>query len=333
MQHKKLYTIYIGLSILLLLLFIADVSVGTTNIHLADALRAWWHNDSTLQSDILLHYRLPKSIVAVMVGISLSISGLQMQTLFRNPLADPYILGISAGAGLGVALFVLGKPLFVTSAWWQWGQAFAAWVGAVGVALLLVLIAGRVRSIMTLLILGVILGSAVSALINLLQYFGEAASLKSYVLWTMGNVGNVSQVQLLVLCAITAFGSIVALLSHNTLNALMLGEEYARSIGYNVSLHRTLIIFTATLLTGAAVAFCGPIGFIGIAVPHIARMILQNANHRYLLPATMLTGACVLLLCDTLSQLPGNAAVLPINTITALLGIPIVIFVILRNRL
>lgn len=331
-MQKPAYTLYCCLSVLLLCLFAADVAFGSVLISPLDALKAWQDEAVTPQSVILFHYRIPKAIVAVVVGMSLSVSGLQMQTVFRNPLADPYILGVSAGAGLGVALFLLGAPLFATLAWFSLGQAFAAWVGAAGMMLLLIVVSARVRDIMAILVLGVILGSAVSALITLLQYFGQSAALKSYVLWTMGNIGNVSAAQLAVLCATTLAGGAAALCSCKTLNALMLGEDYARSIGYRVTLHRTLIILTATMLTGTATAFCGPIGFVGIAVPHVARMLCRNADHRRLMPVSMLLGACALLLCDILSQMPGFDTSLPINTITALLGIPVVIFVIIRNQ-
>jgi iron complex transport system permease protein len=325
--------IYFCLSFLLLLLLIADVAVGSTTVAPLEALKAWLCGEDSPQSIILFRYRIPKTITAIMAGVSLSISGLQMQTVFRNPLADPYILGVSTGAGLGVALFLLGAPFFSTFALFSLGQAFAAWVGAAGIMLLLVAVSARVRDIMAILVLGVILGSAVSAIITLLQYFGQAAALKSYVLWTMGSIGNVSASQLVILCATTLTGSIAALFSCKALNALMLGEDYARTLGYRVGLQRTVFILIATLLTGAVTAFCGPIGFVGIAVPHVARMLCRSANHGVLMPVSMLLGACALLLCDVLSQLPaGYDTSLPINTITALLGLPVVIFVIVRNQ-
>jgi iron complex transport system permease protein len=318
------------------MLLVADVLLGSEPVPLSAAWRALLGAEQSHLSQIILAYRLPKAMVALLVGVSLSISGLQMQTIFRNPLADPYILGVSAGAGLGVALFVMGYSAWGTTAVGallaSMGYAASACVGAAFVMLIMLSISMRVRDIMAMLILGVMIGSATSAVISALQYFSREAALKSYVLWTMGGLGNVTSVQLYVLIAVTLAGSALALLSIKTLNALMLGESYARSIGYNVGRHRLAIMLTATLLTGTATAFCGPIGFIGVAVPHAARMLIREADHRYLLPITMLLGAVALLLCDVLSSMPGYETSLPINTVTSLLGIPVVIMVIVRNQ-
>jgi iron complex transport system permease protein len=310
----------------------ANIQAGTTSFHIMDAISAWWHNAVTPQGVILFQYRIPKAITAVLVGVSLSASGLMMQTLFRNPLADPYILGVSAGAGLGVALFLLGAPLFGALSAVALGQSFAAWLGAAGVMLLLLFTSARVRDIMAILVLGVILGSAISAIITLLQYFGQASALKSYVLWTMGGIGNLTMPQLMILCATTIVGSLAALLLCKMLNILLLGEDYARTLGCRIGLLRIMLILTAAILTGSVTAFCGPIGFVGIAVPHVARILCRTANHRILMPISMLIGACTLLLCDMLCHIPRLEIPLPINTITALLGIPIVIFVIIRNQ-
>jgi iron complex transport system permease protein len=333
-RHRKVAVAYTILAALLLLFFAADLLLGSQTVSLPQALQALRGADADPLRYLLLSYRLPKALTAVAVGVSLSVSGLQMQTLFRNPLADPYILGVSSGAGLGVALLLMGSALWggVALALPSMGVALAAWVGAAAVMLLMLLISLRLRDIMAMLILGMMLGSAAAALITLLQYFSREAALKTYVLWTMGSLGNLTAPQLHTLLAVTLLGAALALLSAKTLNALMLGEAYARSIGYGAVRHRTLIILTATLLTGTATAFCGPIGFIGVAVPHVARLLIREADHRYLLPTTMLLGAVVMLLCDMLSQMPGQSAALPINTVTALLGIPIVILVIVRNQ-
>jgi iron complex transport system permease protein len=230
---------------------------------------------------------------------------------------------------LGVAVFLLAD--FMPSGSGV-GYVFGAWIGAAAMMLLLVAVSARVRDIMAILVLGVILGSAVSAIITLLQYFGQAAALKSYVLWTMGALGNVSEQQLAVFAVVTLVGSIAALCLCKPLNALALGEDYAKTLGYRVGLHRTLLILTATLLAGTATAFCGPIGFVGIAVPHIARMLCATANHTILMPTSMVIGAAVLLLCDIIAGVPGNESSLPINTITALMGIPVIIYVMVRNQ-
>lgn len=329
---QKYALLYLCLSALLVLLLAADVMMGRAEVSLPMAFEEWRSGLATPQSVILLHYRIPKAIVAVLVGVSLSVSGLQMQTLFRNPLADPYILGVSAGAGLGVALFLLGAPLFGAFAFFAFGQAAAAWAGGAGVMLLLAVVSARVRDIMAILVLGVILGSAISAVITLLQYFGQADALKSYVLWTMGSIGGVTSPQLWALCATTLAGSAAALLSCKPLNLLLLGEDYARTLGCRVGAQRIVLILTATLLTGAATAFCGPVGFVGIAVPHAARMLCRTANHYVLMPVSMLLGGCALLLCDILCQMPNTEFPLPINAVSALLGIPVVVLVILRNQ-
>jgi iron complex transport system permease protein len=329
---RRISTYYWGLAALLILLLLLDVMVGSTSLSVVQACKAWLGGEPLQQSVILLQYRIPKAITAIMAGVALSAGGLQMQTLFRNPLADPYILGISAGAGLGIALFLMCAPLHAAFAALALGQAVAAWIGAATAMLLLVLAAARVRDIMAILVLGVILGSTISAVISLLQYFGQAPALKSYVLWTMGSIGNLTLTQLCALCAATIGGGIAALLSCKSLNAIMLGEDYARTLGCNVGRQRTWLILTTALLTGAATAFCGPIGFIGIAVPHAARMLSRSANHQILMPLSMLIGACTMLLCDILSHLPQLEVPLPINTITAMLGIPVVVLVIIRNQ-
>ncbi|MDR3187978.1 MAG: iron ABC transporter permease [Prevotellaceae bacterium] len=335
-RNRKVAAFSVALAALMLLLLVADVLVGSEPIPLSTAWRALLGAEPSHFSHIILSYRLPKAAVALLVGVSLSVSGLQMQTMFRNPLADPYILGVSAGAGLGVALLVMGRSIWGATAVGallaSMGYAVAACAGAAVVMLIMLAISMRVRDIMAVLILGVMIGSATAALIGVLQYFSREAALKSYVLWTMGGLGNVTSAQLAVLLAVTLVGSALALLSVKTLNALMLGEHYARSIGYSVGKRRLLIMLTATMLTGTATAFCGPIGFIGVATPHVARMLIREADHRYLLPVTMLLGAVVMLLCDIISSLPGYETSLPINTVTALLGIPIVILVIMRNQ-
>jgi iron complex transport system permease protein len=335
-RRKKVAVFGAALAALTLLLLVADVLLGSEPIPLATAWRALLGEEPSHLAHIILSYRLPKAAVALLVGVSLSVSGLQMQTMFRNPLADPYILGVSAGAGLGVALLVMGRSIWGATAVGallaSMGYAVAACAGAAVVMLIMLTISVRVRDIMAVLILGVMIGSATSALISALQYFSREAALKSYVLWTMGGLGNVTSAQLCVLSAVTLAGSVLALLSVKTLNALMQGEHYARSIGYNVRRRRLLIMLTATMLTGTATAFCGPIGFVGVATPHVARMLIREADHRYLLPVTMLLGAAVMLLCDVVSSLPGYETSLPINTVTSLLGIPIVILVIMRNQ-
>jgi iron complex transport system permease protein len=284
----------------------------------------------------VLDFRLPKALTAVFTGAALSLSGLQMQTVFRNPLAGPYVLGISAGATLGVALFVLGfSSAFafgIFSSTGAWSLALVAWAGSFLVMLLVLYVSARVNDIMTLLILGILFTSAVTAVVSILQYFSNESMLKAFVIWTMGSLGSVTQSQLMVLAPAIAAGTFLAFLKIKDLNAFLLGEDYARSLGVSVKTSRVIIFLSTSLLAGTITAFCGPIGFIGIAVPHICRVIFKTANHLVLVPAVILTGSIVMLFSDIVSQLPGMQTTLPINSVTALIGIPVIIWMIVKNR-
>ena len=318
------------------LLFLADILLGSTSIRAADVWAALTGGsvDATLR-DVVLKFRLPKAVVAVAVGAALSASGLQMQTLFRNPLAGPYVLGISSGASLGVALFLLGLPLFggaIPEAFRNIGMAGAAWIGSALVLTAIMSLSARIKDIMTILILGIMFGSVASAFVDILQYVSSESALKSYVIWNMGSLGGVSAGQLNMLLIVVTVGLLCSVLLIKPLNMLLLGENYARTMGLNIRFTRILIFVSTTLLAGTVTAFCGPVGFIGIAVPHIARMLFARADHRILMPASMLLGAVVMLLSDVISRMPGSDMILPINTVTALLGIPVIIVVIIRNR-
>jgi iron complex transport system permease protein len=280
---------------------------------------------------IVVDIRLVKAMVAVLAGMALSVSGLQMQTLFRNPLAGPYVLGISSGASLGVALFILGMPLLgiaTSSTISSLGTAGAAWLGSALILAFVASVSTRIKDIMVILILGMMISSGVSAVVQILQYLSNEESLKSFVIWTMGSLGDVTSKQLGLLLPAVLIGLSVSVAVIKPLNLLLLGEQYARTMGLNVRRSRYLIFLSTTLLAGTVTAFCGPIGFVGLAIPHIARMLFRNADHRVLVPASALCGAVVLLSCDIVSKW----LTLPINTITALLGIPIVIWVVIRNK-
>ncbi len=285
---------------------------------------------------ILYNFRLPKAFTAILSGIALSISGLQMQTIFRNPLAGPYVLGISSGASLGVAIVVMGMSwvqfVFHTTIVNNWLIIMAAWIGSGAVLFTILLVSIRIRDIMTILILGILFGAVSSSLVTVLQYFSQESLLKTFVLWTMGNLGGVTQQQLQILAPCIGIGVILTLLSTKTLNALLLGENYAKSMGVNVQLSRIIIFFSTSLLAGSITAFCGPIGFIGIAVPHIARLVFRTANHGVLLWGTMLIGAIIMLFSDIATQLPPNNKMLPINSVTALIGIPVIVYIIIKNK-
>ncbi len=321
--------LFIIMSAMCVLLFALDLCVGDVNLPLRQVWSALTGGDCPrATAAIVLGIRLVKAIVAVMAGAALGVSGLQMQTLFRNPLAGPYVLGISSGAGLGVALFLLGAPLFGASAWTLgFGIAGAAWIGSAAVLILMAVAAARLRDILALLVLGMMLSSGVSAVVQILQYLSKDDALKAYVIWTMGSLGEVTSDQLLILVPAVIAGLILAVATVKPLNLLLFGEEYARTMGLNLRKSRTLIFASTTLLAGTVTAYCGPIGFIGLAMPHVARMLFSSSDHRVLIPATVLTGAAVLLICDIISK----AFVLPINAITALLGIPVVVWIVLRR--
>jgi iron complex transport system permease protein len=325
------------LVIFAIFLFMADIALGSVKIPFKEFLSTLFSgNTQSAWYTTLYEFRLPKAWVAAFAGAALSVSGLQMQTLFRNPLAGPYILGISSGAGLGVALLVLGFPAILSVGAHfminQWALVIAAWIGSAAILLLIMLVSIRVRDIMTILIFGIMFGSAATALISILQYFGSDASVKAFVIWTMGSLGGVTNNQLIIFIPSILAGLIIAMALPKSLNVLLLGENYARSMGLNVMLTRVLVFISTSLLAGTVTAFCGPIGFIGIAIPHIARMLFHTANHFVLVPASILLGVNTMLLSDIISQLPGNATILPITSITALLGIPIVIWIIIRNQ-
>ena len=271
---------------------------------------------------IILNIRLIKAVVALLAGAALSVSGLQMQTLFRNPLAGPYVLGISSGASLGVALVVLAG--FGSSI----GIAGAAWLGAALVLVVIAAVGHRIKDIMVILILGMMFSSGIGAVVQILQYVANDESLKMFVIWTMGSLGDVTLGQLGLLLPAVVLGLVLAVAVIKPLNLLLLGENYARTMGLDIRRSRQLIFLSTTLLAGTVTAFCGPIGFIGLAVPHVARILFADADHRILVPASILTGIVVMLLCDVLAKL----LTFPINTITALLGIPIVIWVVIRNK-
>lgn len=319
------------LATLCVALFVVDLAVGSVAIPPSKVVAALFGGGTEVMQTIVFDIRFVRAIVAILAGMALSISGLQMQVLFRNPLAGPYVLGVSAGASLGVALFLLGAPILgiaLSPSLQTLGTAGAAWIGSAVVLVAIVALARRIKDIMVMLILGIMLSSGVGALVEIMQYFSNEAELKSYIVWTMGSLGDVTATQLSILAPVIAVGVAMAIAAIKPMNMLLAGERYAASMGLNISHSRNLILLSTTLLAGTITAFCGPIGFVGIAVPHIARMLFRSADHRILLPATMLSGVVMLLVGDILAKY----FVLPINTITALMGIPIVIHIVTRRR-
>ena len=320
------------LSILVVGLFVCDLTSGAVGIGVRDVWNLMTGAPcEPLTRDIILKIRLVKALVALLAGIALAASGLLMQTLFRNPLAGPFVLGISSGASLGVALFLLGAPLLGVAAHSLLlgiGTIGAAWIGAAAILLLIMAVSRCIKDIMVILILGMMFGSAVGALVEILQYLSNEAALKTFVVWTMGSLADVTASQLALLAPAVLLGAALTFAVLKPLNLLLLGERYARTMGLNVERTRALIFIATTLLSGTVTAFCGPIGFVGLAVPHLARMLFRSADHRVLMPASMLLGMAMLLVCDLFSK----QTALPINTLTALLGIPIVVWVVIRNK-
>ena len=322
-MRSRSVLLFTALAALTLFLFLLDLAVGAVAVPLGDVWAALTGGDCPrATAKIILNIRLIKAVVALLAGAALSVSGLQMQTLFRNPLAGPYVLGISSGASLGVALVVLvgvGSSI---------GIAGAAWLGAAIVLVVIAAVGHRIKDIMVILILGMMFSSGIGAVVQILQYVANDESLKMFVVWTMGSLGDVTFNQLAVLIPSIIAGLLLAVITIKPLNLLLFGEEYAVTMGLNVRRSRGLLFLSTTLLAGTVTAFCGPIGFIGLAMPHVTRMLFRNRDHRVLVPGTVLSGASVLLLCDLVSKL----FTLPINAITALLGIPIVVWVVLRNK-
>lgn len=324
--------LFTTLSAAVLVLFAADLATGPVSISLRDVMAALTGGECDANvRRIVLDIRLTKAVMSLLAGAALSVSGLQMQTIFRNPLAGPYVLGVSAGASFGVALFLLGAPLMGLAshpAMQTLGTAGAAWIGAAAVLLLIMALGRRIKDIMVILILGMMLSSAVSAAVEIMQYLSNETALKTFVIWTMGSLGNVTTEELAMVIPAITLGMALSISAIKPMNMLLLGESYARTMGLNVVRTRRTVFLSTTLLAGTVTAFCGPIGFVGLAVPHLARMAFSSADHRTLLPASVLVGMVMLLLCDIIAK----SLTLPINTITALMGIPVVVYIVIGNR-
>ena len=334
-QHRLSITLFVLLGFALVALAIADMLIGTESIPVREIISSLWGDVSVEHETIIYKLRMPKVIVAILSGMALSASGLLMQTLFRNPLAGPYVLGINSGASFAVALFTLAVPMMSSSLSWLYniGVTGVALIGSAAILLMIMALSRRIKSISVILILGMMLGSAISAVVGILQYMGTEESLKSFIVWTMGSLSNVDTQQLYIFVPVVVVGLILTLVAAKPLNMLLLGESNARTLGLNIRLSRGVIFLATTLLAGTVTAYCGPIGFVGLAMPHLARMTFRTSDHRTLMPAAMLWGSVAMLLCCLLSDLIARySVVLPVNTLTALLGVPIIIFIVLRNR-
>ena len=335
MLYKK--STYKSITILLIVLLCVSFFV---NIGLGSVSISWKEIFLTIighqENYIIQHYRLPKAFTAVLAGSGLGISGLLMQTLFRNPLAGPFVLGISSGASLGVAIVILGSSLmggFLATVFIsKWSIVIAASLGSFIVLLAVMIVAAKIRDTMVILIIGLMFGSITAALVSVLSYFSSAELIQQYVFWGFGNLGNLTWYEVVIFFSIYAVGIVLSMMSMKNLNTLLLGENYAKSLGLNIKKSRFIIIIATCLLAGSVTAFAGPIAFIGLAVPHIARQIFNTSNHKILLPSVFIIGSIVMLICDSISQLPSSDYTLPINAITSLFGAPVVIWLLLRKR-
>lgn len=323
------------LSLGTVLLFVSDLAIGSVAIPWNEVKNILIGEAASKPSweIIVRDVRLPRACMAILAGVALSVSGLQMQTMFRNALAGPFVLGIGSGASLGVALVSMGAGVFGMSALWvSLGAVAAAIIGSAFVLLLVLLVSSRFKDAVSLLIFGLMIGHITSAIVSVLQYFTEAEQLKGFVMWGMGTFGTVSQDQFIYIWPFCLIGCLLALWNAKSLNVLLLGDRYAASMGVKVKQTHRYIILSAALLAGTVTAYCGPIAFLGLAVPHFTRSLLATADHKILIPAAALFGAFLALACDIISQWPWSEITLPLNAVSSLLGAPVVIWVILKQR-
>ena len=339
METRKSYkTYFILLLFLLVVAFLLNVSLGSVSIPFTEVITGLFGGETSKSSweFIILEYRLPKAITAILAGSGLAVSGLLMQTLFRNPLAGPFVLGLSSGASLGVALLILGTGIFGGALGGlllnSWSLVIASALGSSLVLLAVLSVTFKVKDTMTILIIGLMFGSVTAAIVSVLSYFSNAEQLQQFVFWSFGTLGNVSWegVFILSLCVLVGLG--LSFVSIKPLNALLLGENYAKSMGINIKKTTLYIVLATSLLAGGITAFAGPIAFVGLAVPHLTRQYFTTSNHLILLPAVLISGAVLMLFCDTVAQLPFTEYTLPINAITSLLGAPVVIWLLVRKR-
>ncbi|MBU2061823.1 MAG: iron ABC transporter permease [Bacteroidetes bacterium] len=336
--NKRNSILFIILIIAAFALFIINISLGSIAIPLKDVFKSITGSIASKETwqYIIVNYRLPKAITAVLVGMGLATSGLLMQTLFRNPLAGPYVLGLSSGASLGVAMIILGASLlpisvsaFLLS---SYGIVLASSLGSFLVLLAVLAVSYRLKDTMAILIVGLMFGSLTSAVVNTLTYFSTAEELQKFTFWSLGSLGNLSWTAITILFIAVLIGLSLSLISIKSLDALLLGENYAKSMGLNYKKSRLLIILATSIMAGSITAFAGPIAFIGLAVPHIAKLVFQTSNHKILFWSTLLFGAIIMLICDSIAQVPGQDFSLPINAVTSLFGAPIVIWLLVRKK-
>ncbi|NJN42173.1 MAG: iron ABC transporter permease [Flammeovirgaceae bacterium] len=317
-------------------LFLVDVSMGSVSIPFIDFIQIMLGKGTGVYHDIIWKFRMPKALTCALAGSALATGGLMMQTMFRNPLAGPDVLGLSSGSSLLVSILILangtGIAIIQQFASHPWSVALAASLGASMVFMVIILIAQRVRDNTALLIIGLMIGAGTSSIVSVLQFTSQANDLQLFLIWTLGSVGSASWLEIQILSLVVFSGLAFSLVSIKPLNAFLLGDSYAKSIGVNVKRSRIIIVIGTSLLVGGVTAFCGPIAFVGLAVPHLVRLIVKTNNHKVLLFSVMAGGASLLLMCDIISQLPGSAKILPLNAVTSLVGAPVVIWLVIRQR-
>lgn len=338
MSKNRNSILFFSLSLTLLLTFLMNISLGQVAIPMKEVFKSLFggHASKETWEYIIVNFRLPKAITAILVGIGLSISGLLMQTLFRNPLAGPYVLGLSSGSSLGVAFVILGAG-FLPSLFSQfllspYGIILASCIGSLMVLVMILIVSQRLRDTMSILIVGLMFSSFTSAIVSVFTYFSSAEQLQKYTFWSMGSIGNLSWNNISILAICVFIGLLLSLFSIKSLDALLLGENYAKSLGLNISKSRYIIIFATSILAGSITAFAGPIAFIGLAVPHLGKLIFKTSKHQIIFVGTLFIGSIIMLFCDTVSQMPGFEFTLPINAITSIIGAPMVIWLIVSRK-
>ena len=325
---------WLVLPFLLGLMLLVNIYIGSVHIPLGEVFSALTGHGTSeeIWGEIIWNFRIPKAVTCILAGSALSLGGLQMQTLFRNPLAGPDVLGLSSGASLAVSLLILGSQTGLQGISGPWAMAATASLGCGAVFIIVLLFAQRLRDPASLLIIGLMIGAGTSSVVSVLQFTSKAEELQSFLIWTLGSVGGLDWAEINVLLWVLAAGIALAVISVKSLNSWLLGDNYAQSLGINLKRSRLIIILSASLLTGGVTAFCGPIAFIGLAVPHLTKILIDTADHKVLIPNVMLGGAILVLFCDIMTQVPGEAALLPFNAVSALIGAPVVIWVVMRNR-
>lgn len=325
------------LALFVLIFFVLDLVFGSVTIPFKDFFKLLLGEDiKESWQYIILDFRLPKAITAILAGASLSVAGLLMQTLFRNPLAGPFVLGVSSGASLGVALYIMGGSFLISTmgiaSISNFGIIISAIIGALAVMFLVITAGAKLRNNLTLLIVGIMFGSLTSAVVSILQYFSTAENVQRFVIWTMGSLSAVSMTEISYIAPLIIITLFVCVTLQKPLNTILLGENYARSLGTNIDKIRMTLLVITGILAGVITAYTGPIAFIGIAIPHLSRNLFKTSNHSILIPSVILIGSIFMLICDIFSQLPGNSSTLPINSVSAIFGAPIVIWIIMKRN-